>query len=248
MCSYRRFILLSALVLFTVAVSAQYQDEEAGTIQVQPLEEQTEFNKADDTRAVEIRKAPPGKIQELKNDDDYWYANREPEKVVQKKETVKQKDAGGSGWLQDILWVLILCVFIGAVIWYLASSNASLFRKPSREIIDEPVEEELTDDIFSINYDKEIQKAVAGGNYRLAIRLWYLSTLKELADRHIIDYRHEKTNSDYVAALYGGRYHRDFFRLTRNFEYTWYGQFALSPEAYQMMQTDFSTFKSGLRE
>ena len=102
------------------------------------------------------------------------------------------------------------------------------------------------DDIFAIPYDREIQKAETAQNYRLAVRLWYLKTLKEMADRAVIDYRYGRTNHDYVASLYGGRYYSDFFRLTRNFEYTWYGQFPLSAEGYAGMQSDFVAFKNRL--
>ncbi|HEX8314720.1 MAG TPA: hypothetical protein VF609_07005 [Flavisolibacter sp.] len=238
-----RFIWMLFLLLSAFAVFAQEEEgERSGTIQVQPAEEETSFNRVAQTKPVDLRKMPSDKIEELKKEDEYWYANRKPEKAVQPKEA-----APVGGWFLNLLWIVVLVVFIGAVVWYLASSNVNLFRKPSREIVDETTDEGLADDIFSISYEKEIQKAVAAGNYRLAIRLWYLSTLKELANRQIIDYRHEKTNNDYVNTLHGTRYYRDFFRLTRNFEYTWYGQFALSPEAYKMMQSDFSTFKTGLR-
>ncbi|RYF78312.1 MAG: DUF4129 domain-containing protein, partial [Chitinophagaceae bacterium] len=149
-------------------------------------------------------------------------------------------------WFQNLLWIIILCSFIAVVIWYLASSNIRLFSKQSKKIVEEGPEEEMTDDIFSIQYEKEIQKAEGAGNYRLAVRLWYLKTLREMADRNIIDYRHERTNNEYVNSLAGGRYYRDFFRLTRNFEYTWYGQFPLSSEGYNMMRRDFSSFKTTL--
>jgi len=207
------------------------------------------FSSATQTGPVEVRKVPPAKVEELKGDDAYWYANLEPEK--KKKQEAQQQPKSSKGllaavWFRNLLWIIILCSFIGVVIWYLASSNISLFQKGSKKIEGDEVQEEISDDIFSISYEREIQKAVEAKNYRLAIRLWYLKTLKELADRNIIDYRHERTDSEYVNSLYGSRYYKDFFRLTRNFEYTWYGQFNLSAEAYNMMQTDFITFKNSL--
>ena len=198
---------------------------------------------------AEVRKMPADKLAEVKEDDAYWYANVEPEKkkaAAEQKPPPQDRGLTDKSWFQNLLWIIILCSFIGVVIWYLASSNIRLFSKDSKKIMDDDGEEELTDDIFAIPYEKEIQKAVEAQNYRLAVRLWYLKTLKEMADRNVIDYRYGKTNSDYVAALYGGRYYRDFFRLTRNFEYTWYGQFNLSAEAYGMMQADFVTFKNSL--
>lgn len=193
------------------------------------------------------RRVPPQKITELKNSEDYWYANLEPQKPEpQKVAEPRSKGLLDQGWFRDLLWILILCSFIAVVVWYLASSNIGLFRKPSKSIAEEVEEEEISEDIFSINYEKEIRKAVEAGNYRLAVRLWYLRTLKELSAHSLIQYRHEKPNGDYVNALFGGRYYHHFFRLTRHFEYTWYGGFPLSADAYNLMQTEFERFNKEL--
>ena len=198
---------------------------------------------------IEIRKLPKGRIDDLRKEADYWYVNLEPEKKKIRKEDAAVDQNGSlleQAWFLDLLWIIILCSFIAVVIWYLASSNIRLFRKESPRVVEEEVTTEENDDIFTIHYEREIGKAVAEKNYRLAVRLWYLRTLRELSDRKIIDYRHERTNVDYVHSLMGGRYYQPFFRLTRNFEYTWYGQFPLSAEAYEKLRKDFSDFKNSL--
>ena len=53
----------------------------------------------------------------------------------------------------------------------------------------------------------------------------------------------ERTNSDYLAQLYNTSYYKNFFRLTRNFEYVWYGKFDISAEAFQMIQQDYKNLK-----
>jgi hypothetical protein len=47
--------------------------------------------------------------------------------------------------------------------------------------------------------------------------------------------------------LYETPYHKNFFRLTRNFEYTWYGKFPLSPDVFALLQKDFVNFKQQLQ-
>ena len=238
-------LMMMVLLIFADPVVAQNGPAVEPPPPQEWLEGEAGFGPRRQNGMVEVRKLPAEKVTELKNDDDYWYANLEPKK--KENELRQQPEESGGGGLSSFLWFVIIGVFAGAVIWYLASSNISLFRRESRKIMDESVEEETTDDIFAINYEKEISRAEAAGNYRSAIRFWYLRTLKELADRNIINYQYGKTNNDYVNSLYGSRYYQTFFRLTRNFEYTWYGQFPLSAEAYRMMQTDFSTFKAGLQ-
>jgi hypothetical protein len=205
------------------------------------------FLQVTEATKVPVRKVPAAKLNSIKKEDAYWYANREPEK---KKEEARTEASGNNlfdqDWFRTLLWIVILVSFTAVVIWYLASGNIRLFRKKAEEILDDE-EEEIREDIFALNYEREISKAVEVKNFRLAVRLLYLRTLKELSERNIIDYGHEKTNSHYLNGLFGSPYYHSFFRLTRNFEYTWYGGFLLSEEGYQMMQSDFSNFKSGLR-
>ncbi|MDQ3277932.1 MAG: DUF4129 domain-containing protein [Bacteroidota bacterium] len=197
---------------------------------------------------VASRNVPQRILDSLKADDDYWYANLGPaKKELAKEPTSNKKSWFRQQWFRSLLWFAILGSFIGVVIWYLISSNILLFRKKAKNIAAVEEEAVVTDDIFSIHYDAEIAKAAGGGNYRLAVRLWYLYLLKELAEKGLIDYRYGRTNHDYVMQLHKSAYYRDFSRITRNFEYTWYGQFDLSAEAYEMLRNDFSTFKNELR-
>jgi hypothetical protein len=192
---------------------------------------------------IDEKKLPQRKIDSLKSEDAYWYAN------IEQKKKKAEKKAGGSvftqSWFNNLLWVVIVASFTGIVIWYLTSSNLKLFRKAPEKISEEDVGE-IDEDIFSLNYETEISKAAEVANYRLAVRLLYLRTLKDLSQKGIIKYGHEKTNSDYLTGLWGTRYYQGFFRLTRNFEYTWYGGFPLSGEAYTLMQKDFTGFKNSL--
>ena len=197
---------------------------------------------------VPVRSLPEKRVDSLKAEDDFWYANADL-----KKETPAAEKNAPRGlslfqqrWFRDLLWIIILCSFLAAVLWYLSSSNILLFRKNARKILDEDAQPDLTDDVFALPYETEIAKAEQAGNFRLAVRLHYLQSLKHLAEQNLIDYQVGRTNSDYVAQLSQSAYYRHFFRLTRNFEYTWYGQFAPSADLYAMLQQDFSTFKKGL--
>lgn len=193
---------------------------------------------------IPVRTIPGQKINDLKSSEEYWYANTErPKKKELSIDTGKQPLK--KSFVQNLLWILILVSFLGVVVWYLVSSNILLFRKGAKKIEGDREEEE-TEDIFSLHFEKEISKAEEAGNYRLAVRLWYLQLLKELSARQLIDYRLGRTNSYYVGQLAATDFYKSFFRITRQFEYVWYGQFPLSAENYQLMRTDFVQFKKGL--
>ena len=196
--------------------------------------------------AVETRKVPDSVINKVREDGAYWYANVAPsrKKDVPMEESSgqdKTDDSGSGLWI----WLIMIAVFVAGLIWYLASSNIRLFRKAPSTIFTAE-DEQITEDIFGIDYDHQTRKAIESGNYRLATRLLYLRTLRELADLGLIDYKHEKTNSDYLLQISGKAYYKEFFRLTRDFEYTWYGKFQLSPEAFDIVQKDFESFKQKL--
>ncbi len=209
------------------------------------LQSNSIFSPVNPTQVIEEKKVPDEKVQALKKDDAYWYANLEPKKEKEAATKPESKSIFDKNWFGNFLWILIIISFVAVVIWYLASSNVQLFRKAPKRILEEE-QSDIAEDIFIIDYDKEISKATQERNYRFAVRLWYLRTLKELSDRNIISYGPEKTNSEYLDSLIGKSYYQDFFRLTRNFEYTWYGQFPLTGEGYSLMQKEFIGFKNSL--
>lgn len=102
--------------------------------------------------------------------------------------------------------------------------------------------EESMDNIHEISFEEEIEKATATGNYRLAVRLFYLRTLKVLNDRGLIDWQPEKTNQVYVNELKEDDRKQSFVQLTRQFEYVWYGEFFIDKEAFSTLKRDFDHF------
>jgi len=185
-------------------------------------------------------------LDSFRKADEFWYANTAPERKKNVQETPRRnRTLMDKEWFRNLMWIIVLSSFIAVVVWYLYSSKILLFRRTAKKV-DGDAEDESTEDIFALNYEKEIAKAVDAGDFRLATRLWYLRTLKHLSDKGLIDYQFGRTNSDYVLQLRSTAYYREFARLTRAFEYTWYGQFALPSEVFANMQSDFSNFKKAL--
>jgi hypothetical protein len=146
--------------------------------------------------------------------------------------------------LNVIFWVLLIAGFLTLLSWFLTTSNIRLFRNKTKAVEEE--QEEETSDIFHMDFDNEIQKAIDSKHFTLAVRLMYLQTLRELSDRNLITYSNERTNGDYLFQLAGKAYYKDFFKLTRSFDYTWYGQFQLSKESFGRIRNDFLSFKQQL--
>jgi hypothetical protein len=246
MCKISR-ILFVVLLASLAGQPAFAQTEDTLIERIIIEDEELEDNSSYDTslfstaeiKPVEGRIVPRQKIDELKKDDAFWYANAEREKPKPAELPVWQK-----GWFKTIMWIVIIATFIAIIILFLSSSNVFLFRRQSKKLSTDEEMQELNEDIFSIDYEKEIQKAINSQNYRLAIRYLYLRTLRNLSEKGIIKYSQEKTDQDYVMQLFGTEYYKDFFRITRDFEYAWYGQFPISAHAFEVVQSHFDQFKT----
>ncbi len=201
-----------------------------------------------ENETLDLRQVPDNEIMNLKLQDDFWYADKEFEKEK------KNDEAPGNNffdwlakqqWYRVLAWVIIVGGFITVLIWYLASSNVGLFRRKSKSIT-EIADEESNENIFEINYQKEIENATQAGNYRLGTRLLFLRLLKNLAEKNIIQYKQDRTNFDYLLQLSNTGYYKDFFRLTRNYEYAWYGEFDVNRDAFTVIKNDFDNFNNRL--
>ena len=93
-------------------------------------------------------------------------------------------------------------------------------------------------------FEKDVATALTQGNFRAAIRFRYLQLLRDLSERKIIDYRPGRSNGSYVSQLWGGELYNSFFRITRTFEFAWYGLLPVSAAAYDRMQEDIANLKS----
>ncbi len=201
-----------------------------------------------DSFRVKERQLPPGHTDKLKKDKDFWYADAELKKKKEntKKEQKERKEyvpLGQRSWIQTLLWIIIIGGFAGAIMWYLAESNVGLFRKKNAATAGSAEGDEMPEDIFAINYQKEIDKATAQGNFRLAVRMMYLRLLKGLSDKNIIQYKQDRTNLDYLVQVQKTPLYPHFFRLTRHFEYSWYGHFDVDQEAYRVIAKEFDQFE-----
>ncbi len=199
--------------------------------------------------SLRLRHLPDSLQAAWRHDKAYSYADSNLSNAVletyQGNQRAKAKRmTTGAGWLQPLLWLLIAAGFIGFL--YLLLRDGGLFRKKSAALDEQEPDDSLTEDIFAINYQREIDKAVSAGNYRIAVRLMFLRLLKNMAEKNIIRYRQDNTNHDYLLQLNGHRHYDSFFRITRNYEYSWYGQFEVQEKAYRHIKRDFEELERKL--
>jgi len=101
----------------------------------------------------------------------------------------------------------------------------------------------MNEDIHEMNFEQLIEAAILQKQYRLAIRLHYLHTLKLLADHRYIDWKLNKTNYQYVIEMQSRPSKDTFEQLTNIFDWVWYGEFLIQEQEYIQFSRLFTSFK-----
>ncbi|MFC5410485.1 DUF4129 domain-containing protein [Larkinella bovis] len=201
----------------------------------------------DDRSAIQIRRPAADRIDAYRNDRDYQYGtNFRPATspwakfwnwLWRKVNTFFQSESYQNFWQY-----VFLALAAGVVIRLLIKAEVLgfIFSKKSQHL--DLAYETLTENIHEINFDQQIEAAIEQRNYRLAVRLLYLQTLKHLSNRNLIDWKPNKTNRSYVYELAHSPKQPEFETLTTQFEYIWYGDFPITEERFKPLQESFVRF------
>ena len=130
----------------------------------------------------------------------------------------------------SLFWVLggIFVVIAAGV--YLFTHKVGIFRRGGKSDLDYEVEDE---DIYGIDFDSRIDKAVSQHDWREATRLTHLKTLRWLADNGRIEWALYKTPSQYTREELSP----EFREMTNDFLRIRYGNFEATEQTYQLMQS-----------
>ncbi len=102
------------------------------------------------------------------------------------------------------------------------------------------------ENIHEINFPEEIEHALAQENFKKAIRLLYLFTLKLFTDHKLIDWRPSKTNHDYMYEIGKENFKSNFSAISYIFDCVWYGDFVADASHYTEMNNAYKELKKDL--
>ncbi|MUU77562.1 hypothetical protein [Winogradskyella endarachnes] len=98
----------------------------------------------------------------------------------------------------------------------------------------------VEENIEQIDFDLLISKALKEQNYRLATRYLYLKSLKSLANKKVIEWHYEKTNTDYLNEIKDNQLKTLFKRVSYIYDYVWYGEFPINEASFNKNKADFN--------
>lgn len=190
------------------------------------------------------------KIEKKSFDESAWrksikgldYSLKEKKKILKKKNgytpPIKPFDFSKLAW---VFRFFILVLVAGILIFLLF---ALLNRPRNRKIDPQGIAiniEALEDDLEGSELKPLIQNAMNLGDYQLAIRLYFLETLKQLSVRHLIRFKKNKTNREYLFELRKTPQHAAFQELSLIFDRIRYSGQELSAEAFWAVEPKFQS-------
>lgn len=201
----------------------------------------------DDRAPIRVRYPEAEHLRDFQTDNDYQYGRNAPppENPVARFFSWLFRKIGEflrSKAYENVWQYVILAAVAGLVIYLLAKAEVLGFLFPQKAQATGMDYENLAEDIQEINFDAAIDEAVAVRNFRLAVRLLYLQTLRQLTNAGHIAYKPDKTNRQYVQELANTVLQSGFEGLTRRFEFVWYGDFPVDGAQFTIIQDEFSQF------
>lgn len=233
-----RLVVISLLLLLFV---------EPLTSSAQPKTSPKTVTAPDDRSPVQVRYPAPDRLRGLQTGRDYQYGRDAPppENPLARFWAWlwrKMVEFLSSKAYQNVWQYVMLAAIAGVVIYLLMKAEVLSFLFPKRAQSSDLAYENVAENIHATDFDVAVDDAVGQRNYRLAVRLLYLQTLKRLTDAERIQYKPDKTNRQYVYELANSPLQTDFELLTRQFESVWYGDFPVDEARFGPIRQQFQAF------
>jgi len=180
---------------------------------------------------------------------DYTEKFKEPKKRDKKprelKPRNKQKKSKSPVSFMQFLKVALIVIIIGVLsflIFLILKRFFNFFEEKvsSGNIIQ--VIESLEDNLHEADIDKLLRQALELQEYKLAVRILYLKTIKLLTDCNIISWKKDKTNARYVSEMYNHKLGKHFAFLTRVYEQAWFSSYEIDVNRFKLISDEFNVF------
>ena len=158
-------------------------------------------------------------------------------------------DASASNFTEMALKIFYVVIFLLVVFFIVKAiinkeGNWVFGKSSDKSII--PITD-VENNIHATDFNALIQEAEASGNFRLAIRFYYLWLLKTLSEAEVIAYDVEKTNSDYFNEMTSEVIKKEYLYTSYLYNYIWYGEFDIDENQFNKAKNAFNKFLNSIK-
>ena len=192
---------------------------------------------------LSVEKVPVNKINQYRNDNDFKYFKKEQAGdsfwallwyyLIKFLDFIFSNE-GATPYVRNIIFALLITLII---IRLFRADFSWVFGKNKN--IGYTGNIYISEDIRNIDFDKKISQAIMSADYRPAIRLLYLKLLDILDKAGFINWMPGKTNKRYLYELSDPELIELFKKLSRIYEYSWYGHFEPDKEQFEHFYKEF---------
>lgn len=191
-----------------------------------------------DSSDINIRIPAEPEINKYRKDPDFDYARHKGETISLLEEIKRYfdellnrlfREVYGSG-PGRIFGALLAVAIIAFFIYLIVSGKGMIIR--DKILRKKDTTRVPADDIRKMDLEKLLAQALRKNDYKNSIRYRFLILLKQLNDSGMINWKPQKTNSDYLRELQNDPNQNDLYRAAMIFEYVWYGDFEADKHLY----------------
>ena len=193
---------------------------------------------------VDYRKPPVDEIEAFKKNPAYNYDRTKNEMNILQRILSRLAEwffdgLAGNVWLRYVLGgiVVLFILFLILRLLNIRAVGFFAFSKKNKTMgldFAHPAEENTKEEflrMFRLYRDNNA--------YREAVRMLYLIYIKELNDAGLIRLAKNKTGKDYAYELKNSETRKEFRKLSRLYEYVWFGQFDIAGAKFAVIEQDF---------
>ena len=140
--------------------------------------------------------------------------------------------------------LLLLLVAVGLLVFAIVQwRGGNHFFKTNRRIKRRGADvslREIEENLDSVDLRTPLERAIADGNFRRAVRLLYLQSIQRLDEKRLVRWQIDKTNGEYLRELAAGELRTRFAEVTLVFERLWYGERDLDRAQFTAVHREFN--------
>ncbi|MEO9533677.1 MAG: hypothetical protein ABJG68_01660 [Crocinitomicaceae bacterium] len=137
---------------------------------------------------------------------------------------------------------VLMAVFVIALVFLIYYMYVNTPKKGKKITSTFELEDVNPTEIPLTELQRLLQEALSKGDYRGAVRIYFIFIIRDLSNKNWIDWEKEKTNFHYLREMSGKKEYEDFNRSVSYFEIIWYGKRELDAQKFEQIKPNFTQF------
>lgn len=193
--------------------------------------------------AVELKKFDEKRWENLTKDLDY---NESVKKKEKEKDPLAMPKFNLNPMVVKVVVVTLVIIALVFLLWKIFG-NAKFLKNQKIKGGEFSFLDEVEENLEESDLERFLREALEKKQYKIAVRIYYLMSIKELMQQNFIVWKKNKTNFEYLTEMRERKEFEHFRSLTRAFEIVWYGDVEIEEKEFTVLSPSFSSFINSIR-